>query len=197
MIEQVLQDLEQFSEDRDAFCARCRAYEPMIDLLTDAALANELQTAADACGDAPFRAYFSEVAAVPAPTESERANGFSLASEPELRRAFVAHLGLAVCMANRYLRAHPGALPFIDMVQAANDGLLRASKEYRAEEWSSFTACAVWWILRQMTETEAFVERMPRISPERIQSIRRALQFVNEYRLRTGKDPDASEIPWD
>jgi RNA polymerase primary sigma factor len=73
-----------------------------------------------------------------------------------------ANLRLVVCMARRH-----GGLPFMDLVQEGNVGLLKAADRFDYRRGAKFSTYATWWIRQSMARAVADTARTIRVPRRR------------------------------
>lgn len=102
------------------------------------------------------------------------------------------NLRLAVSIVKKY--AGNVDVPFLDLVQEANLGLIKAIEKYDPERQVRFSTCASWYIKQSVLrsiENKSRVIRIPTYMLENIQKVRKAEQ---ELTLSLGRIPTITEI---
>ena len=113
--------------------------------------------------DDPVRAYLKEIGAVPLLSAGEEAALASAAREGDAnarRRLCEANLRLVVSVAKRYAGR---GLPFLDLIQEGNLGLMKAAEKFEPERGFKFSTYATWWIRQSITRAIADQGRTIRI----------------------------------
>ena len=114
------------------------------------------------------------------------------AGDSEARRRMIeSNLRLVVKIAKRYINR---GLPFTDLVEEGNIGLIRAVERFRAEKGCRFSTYATWWI-RQAIE-RALINQVRTIRvPVHVSDDMDRVRRVGDALLRDlGRDPTSREL---
>ncbi len=94
-------------------------------------------------------------------------------------------------MAKRYAGR---GLPFLDLIQEGNLGLMKAAEKFEPDRGFKFSTYATWWIRQSITRAIADQGRTIRIPVHLVESINRVKKTAGELLRRTGREPTAEEI---
>ena len=113
--------------------------------------------------DDPVKTYLKEIGRVPLLTAEQEADlaRAAQAGDEQARRALSeANLRLVVSVAKRYVGR---GLPFLDLIQEGNLGLMKAAEKFEPERGFKFSTYATWWIRQAITRAIADQGRTIRI----------------------------------
>jgi RNA polymerase primary sigma factor len=102
-----------------------------------------------------------------------------------------ANTRLVVSVAKRYKEL---GIPFTDLIQAGNVGLIKAVDKYEVEQGYKLSTYATWWIRQAITRTLADHSRTIRIPVHMTDRIRRLYQAARELEQEMGRQPSPDEI---
>ena len=112
-----------------------------------------------------------------------------------LRDAIVeANLRRVVWRARRYAR---GLVPFLDLVQEGQIGLLRAIDRYDVGRGLRFGTYANWWIRQTMTRCVQDAGRTIRVPVHMLERIAKTRRTTEAFRAKHGFDPQPTDIAGD
>jgi RNA polymerase primary sigma factor len=109
-------------------------------------------------------------------------------TRPELAEA---NLRLVVSIAKRY---RSRGLPFADLIQEGNRGLMRAVDKYEHRLGFKFGTYATWWIRQGITRALADHARTVRVPCHQIGMLAAMERVRNELTIRIGREPTNEEI---
>ncbi len=103
-----------------------------------------------------------------------------------------ANLRLVVNIAKRY-RGHQG-MPFLDLIQEGNIGLMRAVDKFEYDRGNKFSTYATWWIRQAINRAIADQGRTIRVPVHLIDTINRISRARRELEQLLERNPSPEEI---
>ena len=142
----------------------------------------------------PVRMYLKEIGKVPLLTAAQEV---SLARRIEhhdmaaKRKLIEANLRLVVSIAKRYSWS---GMPFLDLIQEGNLGLIRAVEKFDYRRGYKFSTYATWWIRQAISRAAADQARTIRIPVHMVEQINKLTRVQRDLQSRLGREPTAEEI---
>ncbi|WFA99838.1 RNA polymerase sigma factor RpoD [Campylobacter coli] len=116
--------------------------------------------------------------------------GKKISDEAKTRMA-KSNLRLVVSIAKRYTNR---GLPFLDLIQEGNIGLMKAVDKFEYKRGYKFSTYATWWIRQAISRAIADQARTIRIHIHMIETINQINKIIREHLQKDGKEPDVSVI---
>ena len=188
-----LDELYTALEDRGVHLTEEEADLPALDETQIGRLEHELSAEGVALDD-PVKAYLKEIGRVPlltAEQETELARAAQAGDEDARRKLSEANLRLVVSVAKRYAGR---GLPFLDLIQEGNLGLMKAAEKFEPERGFKFSTYATWWIRQAITRAIADQARTIRIPVHMVETINRMRQATNQLVYQNGHEPTPEEL---
>lgn len=142
----------------------------------------------------PVRMYLKEIGKIPLLTpeqEQELASRLAEGDEQAYDMMIEANLRLVVSIAKRYVGR---GLPFLDLIQEGNLGLIKAVGKFDHTKGYKFSTYATWWIRQSISRAIADHARTIRIPVHMVETINRVARANHELLQELGRDPTAGEI---
>jgi len=135
-----------------------------------------------------------EIAALDRPAETRqklRVIAALLTEYEEIKKEISAkNLRLVVSIAKRYRNM---GMPFLDLIQEGNTGLMRALDKYEYSRGFRFSTYATWWIRQAITRAIADQSRTIRIPVHMIETLNRYKRLKRQFHLNEGREPTMEE----
>ena len=166
---------------------------PVLDETQIGELEHELSAEGVALDD-PVKAYLKEIGRVPLLTmeqELELARAAQAGDADARRKLSEANLRLVVSVAKRYAGR---GLPFLDLIQEGNLGLMKAAEKFEPERGFKFSTYATWWIRQAITRAIADQARTIRIPVHMVETINKVKKVNSQLLHENGHEPTNEQI---
>ena len=144
--------------------------------------------------DDPVHTYLKEIGRVPLLTAGQEMAlaKAARAGDADARRALSeANLRLVVSVAKRYAGR---GLPFLDLIQEGNLGLIRAVEKFDYTKGYKFSTYATWWIKQAITRAMADQARTIRIPVHMVEVINKLARVQRQMLQDLGREPTPEEL---
>ena len=98
---------------------------------------------------------------------------------------------LVISVAKKYMGR---GVPFLDLIQEGNIGLIRAAKKFDYRRGHKFSTYATWWIRQAITRAIADQGRTIRVPVHMGDQINKLLRVQHQLTQRLGRDPSVEEL---
>lgn len=156
--------------------------------------ANRREDAASPAGPDALKCYLKDIRKTPLLTfEQEQALAKRVTAGNEEARALMieANLRLVIVIGKRYVNR---GLPFPDIIEEGNLGLIRAVDKFQHERGFRFSTYAWWWIRQYIERAIVNQVRIIRLPVHVSEVVNKYTRTVRNLTQQLGRDPDVQEI---
>ena len=168
--------------------------EEELDLIEEEKLSDTEEMSEAMSVNDPVRMYLKEIGKIPLLTseeEMEVAKRLAEGDESAHNTMVEANLRLVVSIAKRYVGR---GLPFLDLIQEGNLGLIKAVGKFDYTKGYKFSTYATWWIRQAISRAIADHARTIRIPVHMVETINRVSRASHELVQDLGREPTSTEI---
>lgn len=188
--------LEDFTLDE--FAPGYGGLEPDITAELDASFEEEAQViereAVDVRSEDSVQLYLRSIGRIKllsAAEEIELARRIARGDQLAKKRLVQANLRLVVSVAKKYQQR---GLPFLDLIQEGNLGLIRAAEKFDPERGYKFSTYATWWIRQGITRALADKSRTIRVPVHMVETINHLRKVTRKLSQELGRRPNMEEL---
>lgn len=98
---------------------------------------------------------------------------------------------LVISVAKKYMGR---GVPFLDLIQEGNIGLIRATKKFDYRRGHKFSTYATWWIRQAVTRAIADQGRTIRVPVHMGDQINKLLRYQHQLTQKLGREPSVEEL---
>ena len=140
------------------------------------------------------KAYLQEMGRIPLLTPDEEKELIKLVKNGDkaAQDKFVSsNLRLVVSIAKRYIGK---GLPFLDLIQEGNLGLIKAVEKFSPERGVKFSTCGTWWIRQNITRAISNQSRIIRIPTHLHERVNNYKRLKEKMEMEIGREPTLDEV---
>lgn len=126
-----------------------------------------------------------------APKEQDRLDQLVDDGQAAREHLINANSRLVISVAKKYIGR---GVPFLDLIQEGNIGLIRAAKKFDWRRGHKFSTYATWWIRQAVTRAIADQGRTIRVPVHMGDQINRLLRASHQLTQELGRDPTVAEL---
>src|SRR5262245_24258163 len=138
--------------------------------------------------------YFSEIPEYPLLTKDEElalAEGVKRGDRAALNELIESNLSFVVKVSIEYRNL---GLPFEDLLNEGNLGLIEAARRYDASKGTKFITYAIWWIRKSILKALSEHSNMVRVPNYQLKKVREIREAETTLRRSLGRKPKREEI---
>jgi len=183
MIMEIMQRKEELSEEKSEEDDEDEKEEDPVQSIDLSEISND-----------SVRMYLNEIGRIPLLTRKEEvdlAKRIEMGDLSAKQKLAESNLRLVVATAKRYIGR---GLPFLDLIQEGNGGLLRAVEKFDYRKGFKFSTYATWWIRQAITRAIADQARTIRIPVHMVETINKLRYTQRRLQQELGREPLPEEL---
>ena len=141
-----------------------------------------------------MRLYLKEISKIPLlSVEEEKALAYraQAGDKDALQKLIESNLRFVIKIAKKY---RPSGLPFLDLINEGNVGLIEAARRFDADRGVRFTSYAVWWIRQAILHYLSRASHVYRISPKTANIAYRVAKVLSKNKADQIDPPDRETL---
>ena len=141
-----------------------------------------------------INAYLQEIGKIPLLTQEEvqeLSRKVKQGDELAKQEMITHNLRLVVSIAKRYVNK---GMPFLDLIQEGNLGLIKAVERFEPELGNRFSTYATWWIRQAITRSIADKSRIIRVPVHSFEIMKKMERHRIKFIQDNGREPTTQEI---
>ncbi|MCB1194947.1 RNA polymerase sigma factor RpoD/SigA [bacterium] len=138
--------------------------------------------------------YLKDIGEIPLLTREEEIDlaGKAKSGDVEAYRKLIrSNLRLVVSIAKKYANA---GLPFLDLVEEGNIGLMKAVEKYDAGKGCKLSTYASWWIRQSIMRALANQGKIVRVPVYMIEKMAAVKKIIDQFNAEQGRQPTNHEL---
>lgn len=155
---------------------------------------NDVTETVSPLSDDSVKMYLREIGRVPLLTAKEEIELARRIKEDDItaKRKLVRHnLRLVVSIAKKYINR---GLPFLDLIQEGNLGLIRAAEKFDPERGYKFSTYATWWVRQGITRSLSDKSRTIRVPVHMVETINKFKKIARKLGQELNRRPTEDEL---
>lgn len=155
---------------------------------------NRITESVSPLSDDSVKMYLREIGRVPLLTAKEEIELARRIGEDDIvaKRKLVRHnLRLVVSIAKKYINR---GLPFLDLIQEGNLGLIRAAEKFDPERGYKFSTYATWWVRQGITRSLSDKSRTIRVPVHMVETINKFKKIARKLGQELNRRPTEEEL---
>jgi len=152
------------------------------------------KTAKDKSFNKAMRLYLKEISKIPlltAEEEKELGRRAQAGDKDALQKLIESNLRFVIKIAKKYRKS---GLPFLDLINEGNVGLIEAARRFDPERQVRFTSYAIWWIRQAILHYLSQSSQAFRLSPKTANILYRVATTLTRLRSERNEIPSRKDL---